>query len=105
MRNISNKGIIYYSFLAFCLSFIGLPIYIYLPNYYTDNFDISLQAIAVILLVTRLIDAIQDPIFGFFSDKYAHLKKKIIYFLSPFLGLCFLLLFYPLTINYMGIRL
>ena len=67
---ISNKNLISYSLLAFCLSFMGLPLYIYLPNYYADNFGVTLQNIAIILFVTRLIDAVQDPIFGIFSDKY-----------------------------------
>jgi Na+/melibiose symporter-like transporter len=96
MSKINNKNLISYSLLAFCLSFIGLPIYIYLPNYYADNFAVSLKTMAVILLFTRLIDTIQDPIFGIVSDKFPHLKKKIICYLSPLLGISFLLLFYPL---------
>lgn len=100
---INNKNLISYSLLAFCLSFMGLPLYIYLPNYYHDNFGITLQNIAIILFATRLIDTIQDPIFGFLSDKYPYLKKKIIYILSPFMGLSFLLLFYPL--NFINIHL
>ncbi len=95
MNKIDNKSLISYSLLAFCLSFIGLPIYIYLPSYYTGNFDISLQTIALILLITRLVDTIQDPIIGIVSDKFEPIKKKIICYLSPFLGVAFLLLFYP----------
>jgi Na+/melibiose symporter-like transporter len=95
---LNNKSLISYSLLGFCLAFMGLPLYIYLPNYYADNFNISLQDIALILLATRLIDTIQDPIFGFISDKYYQFKRKIIFYLSPFMGLSFLLLFYPLSI-------
>lgn len=97
MNKINNKNLISYSLLAFCLSFIGLPIYIYLPNYYADNFSVNLKTMAVILLFTRLIDTIQDPIFGIVSDKLAHLKKKIICYFAPLLGVSFLLLFYPLA--------
>lgn len=95
---LTNKNLIAYSLLGFCLAFMGLPLYIYLPNYYADNFNISLQNIALILFTTRLFDTIQDPIFGFFSDKYSYLKRKIIFYLAPFMGLSFLLLFYPLNI-------
>ena len=56
MSKINNKNLISYSLLAFCLSFIGLPIYIYLPNYYADNFAVGLKTMAIILLVTRLVD-------------------------------------------------
>jgi Na+/melibiose symporter-like transporter len=52
---------------------------------------------ALILLFTRLIDTIQDPLFGIVSDKFSHLKKKIICYFSPLLGISFLLLFYPLS--------
>lgn len=96
MNKINNKNLISYSLLAFCLSFIGLPIYIYLPNYYADNFQVSLKTMAIILLFTRLIDTIQDPLFGIVSDKLSHLKRKIICYFCPFLGVSFLLLFYPL---------
>lgn len=95
MTKLNNKNLVSYSLLAFCLSFIGLPIYIYLPNYYANNFGITLQSMAFILLVTRLFDTIQDPIFGIVSDRFAYLKKKIVCYLSPLLGLAFLFLFYP----------
>jgi Na+/melibiose symporter-like transporter len=97
MSKINNKNLVSYSLLAFCLSFIGLPVYIYLPNYYADNFAVSLKTMAVILLLTRLVDTIQDPIFGIISDKFSNLKKKIICYFSPLLGISFFLLFYPLS--------
>ena len=93
----NTKQIISYSLLAFSLSFIGLPIYIYLPNFYADNFDISLKTIAIIILFTRVFDAVQDPIIGVFSDRFASFRKKLIIYLVPLLGLSFLMLFYPLT--------
>ncbi|MDA9231031.1 MFS transporter [Rickettsiales bacterium] len=92
---LSRKNLILYSTLAFCLAFIGLPMYIYLPSFYHDNFSIKLETIAFIILFTRLIDTIQDPIFGVLSDKYYKFKKKIICYLSPLLGLSFFLLFNP----------
>ena len=96
MNKTSNKNLLSYSLLAFCLAFIGLPIYIYLPNYYANNFNLDLKVIAGILFITRLVDTIQDPIFGIISDKFSYLKKKIILFTCPFLGISFLFLFYPL---------
>ena len=83
-----------YGCLAFCLSFVGLPIYIYLPNYYHDNFGIELTTLSAILLITRLVDTVQDPIIGYFSEKTVH-KKKLIVFTCPLLGLAFLWLFSP----------
>ena len=91
MAKINNKNLIAYSCLAFSISFIGLPIYIYLPNYYINNFNIGLKEMGLILLFTRFIDALQDPIFGIVSDKYLSKKKLLIVLLSPFLGLSFFL--------------
>jgi len=92
----NNSKMIAYSLLAFCLAFIGLPIYIYLPSYYTDNFALSLESIALIILCTRLFDAFSDPLIGLLSDKFIKFRQKIICYLAPLLGLSFLLLFYPL---------
>lgn len=91
-----NKAILSYASLAFALSFIGLPIYIYLPNYYFHNYNLDLKIIALILFLTRFVDAIQDPFLGIISDKFSHLKKKIIVFSCPFLGLSFFFLFNPI---------
>lgn len=97
MAKTIHKSVIAYASLAFCLAFIGLPIYIYLPNYYADNFALSLQSISLILLITRLIDTLQDPLLGLLSDRFSPYKKRLIVYLSPLLGLAFLCLFYPMS--------
>ncbi len=106
---ISNKinlwQIINYSLLAFPLSFLTIPIYLYLPNYYANNFAISLSNIGLILLISRLLDAISDPILGFLSDKYSLLKRKIIIIALPFLAIAFIFLFYPLILDNIAIWL
>ncbi len=99
MNKISNKQIIYYSLLAFPLSFLAMPIYIYLPNFYVNNFTISLQSIALILLVSRVFDAFLDPFLGMIGDKYQNYKRHIIAFCAPILGISFIFLFYPLAKN------
>ena len=94
---LATKKIILYALLALPLSFATLPIYIYLPQFYAQNFAINLQQIGLILLACRLLDAFFDPLLGIFSDKYSHLKKKIIFFSAPILGVSFLMLFAPQT--------
>jgi Na+/melibiose symporter-like transporter len=94
---LSTKKIILYALLALPLSFATLPIYIYLPQFYAQNFAINLQQIGLILLACRLLDAFFDPLLGIFSDKYSHLKKKMIFFSAPILGVSFLMLFAPQT--------
>ncbi len=96
MKNLNQTQIIYYSLLAFPLAFLAMPIYIYLPNFYVNNFTISLQSIALVLLISRAFDALLDPFLGIFSDKYPRLKRKIVAFLAPILGISFIFLFHPL---------
>jgi GPH family glycoside/pentoside/hexuronide:cation symporter len=93
---ISNKNLIAYSLPAFCLAFIGMPIYIYLPNFYANNYGMDLQLIGIILLITRLVDTAQDPVIGIFSDRFSAHKRKIILGFAPLLGAAFFFLFNPI---------
>ena len=90
-----NKSLISYVILAIPLAFIGLPIYIYLPNFYNQSFGISLQEIAAILLITRLCDTFLDLAIGPISDKFSSHRKKIIAFSCPLLGIAVYYLFLP----------
>lgn len=61
-----------FGFLAAPLAFAGLPLYIYVPDLYATEFQVSMAVIGLGLLVLRLIDAIQDPLIGSLSDRYSH---------------------------------
>lgn len=50
------------------LSMGGLPLGLYLIPYYTSELGISLTAIGVIILLTRITDVITDPLIGTLSD-------------------------------------
>jgi len=87
-----------YSILALPLSFVGLPIYINVTDYYIRYYQVNIAILAGIILVVRFIDAFQEPLLGLFSD-YLRRKKvshqKIIYFSSFFLAFSFFALFNP----------
>ena len=51
------------------LAAAGLPIYIFAPIFYAENYGVGLTAIAAVLFWLRLIDAIQDPLFGWLSER------------------------------------
>lgn len=76
--------------LAFVLTML------YLTFFYTDIFGISSMAVAGLMLVSRLIDAVTDPVMGMIGD---HTRSKMgrfrpwIVFGAPFLGLTIFLLF------------
>jgi GPH family glycoside/pentoside/hexuronide:cation symporter len=58
-----------YALPAFALSVVGIPIYVYLPKFYTDVVGINVAVMGYILLSVRIFDAITDPAIGFISDR------------------------------------
>ena len=85
MKNTSNtilskQIIIYYSLLAIPLAIIGLPLYIYLPTFYTASVGIDIATVGLILFIARLSDVFTNPFFGYLSDKsveYFNSRKPI----------------------------
>lgn len=94
----NKSNIVNYSLLAIPLAFVGLPIYVNITDFYARDFKIDLSVIAILLIIVRSIDIVQDPLIGYFSDyclkrKISH--KKIIVISSIFLAISFFLLFNP----------
>ena len=54
------------------LAAAGLPIYIFAPTFYAENYGVGLTAIAAVLFWLRLLDAVQDPLFGWISERLGH---------------------------------
>src|SRR5690349_17065671 len=55
------------------LAFVALPIYVMLPNTYSQQFGMSLALIGGLLLGARLLDAVVDPLIGLWVD---HLRRR-----------------------------
>ena len=59
----------------------------YLMIFYTDVFGISAAAIGTMLLVTRLADAVADPVMGAIADRtqtrFGHFRPYLIWFALP----------------------
>ena len=51
------------------LAAAGIPIYIFAPTFYAQNYGTGLTAIAAVLFWLRLLDAVQDPLFGWISER------------------------------------
>lgn len=97
-QNISKSQIFFFSFLALPLAFVGIPIYLNISDFYARKFEINLATIGIILVFVRIIDALQDPLVGYFSDSLLQKKisrKKIIYLSSTLLSIAFYLVFNP----------
>jgi hypothetical protein len=51
-----------YGALGLPLAFVALPLYVLLPNHYASEFGMPLAALGALLLGTRLLDAVADPL-------------------------------------------
>jgi len=98
MPNQSKSQLLFLTFLALPLAFVGIPIYLNIADFYARSFDLNLALIGFLLIFIRAFDALQDPAVGWFSDYLASKKitrRAIITFASIFLSLSFYLVFNP----------
>jgi GPH family glycoside/pentoside/hexuronide:cation symporter len=58
-----------YAAPAFALAVVGIPVYVYIPKFYTDVVGIHIGLLGLILLGARLFDAVTDPVIGVISDR------------------------------------
>lgn len=58
-----------YAIFAALLASAGLPIYIHAPKFYVDEYGVSLAALGAVLFGLRLLDVVQDPLFGRLSER------------------------------------
>lgn len=86
--------ILKYSLMAFPLAFLGIPLYIHIPQFYHDYYGVSLEFIGIILFLSRLFDAFIDPLLGVISDKWHLTQPKYFIFFSLGLVFFFNALFY-----------
>ena len=92
---VARGALVAYGGLGMPLAFAGLPLYLYAPDYYVTGFQVALTPLALILFFLRLIDALQDPLIGLWSDRQACHREKFIVFAAPLLVVSFFLLFDP----------
>ncbi len=58
-----------YAAPAFALAVVGIPIYVYVPKFYTDVVGVHIVVLGYLILGVRLFDAVTDPLIGFISDR------------------------------------
>jgi glycoside/pentoside/hexuronide:cation symporter, GPH family len=101
---VTLKEIILYNLAGFAFNIYDTVLYAWLPYFYTPPKDslaihyIPLAAVGIILAGGRILDAINDPLVGYWSD---HTKsrwgrrKPYIFIANPFLFLTFILVWAP----------
>ena len=92
---LSARALWHYGLLALPIAFIGMPLHIYLPDFYATQHGVSLAAMGAVLLAIRAVDALQDPLIGYLSDRrYIQLPNIMIASMAV-LAISFVLLFLP----------
>jgi len=62
------RELVAFALLSIPLAMGGLPLGLYLTPYYASELGISLAAIGLIILLTRITDVVTDPLIGTLSD-------------------------------------
>jgi GPH family glycoside/pentoside/hexuronide:cation symporter len=58
-----------YAAPAFPLAILGLPLNVYLPAFWGETLGLGLTTVGLVLLATRLLDVVTDPLVGVLSDR------------------------------------
>lgn len=94
--------ILSYGLPAIPLSMLLVSYYLFLPTYYVSNYSASLSLIGMYLMLSRIFDAVTDPLIGWISDYFTSIgySRSIL----MILGLVILMpstyfLFNPETLN------
>jgi glycoside/pentoside/hexuronide:cation symporter, GPH family len=59
-----------YGALGLPLAFVALPVYVLVPAHYATVYGVSLSALGMVLLLSRLLDALIDPALGRLTDQW-----------------------------------
>ena len=54
---------------ALAFSILLLPPYVFIPSFYTQDLGLPLDWVGYIIVLSRVFDAISDPLIGHFSDR------------------------------------
>jgi GPH family glycoside/pentoside/hexuronide:cation symporter len=69
VQSISISKKFAYALPAFALAVVGIPVYVYIPKFYTDVVGINITMLGYLLFSVRIFDAVTDPALGYLSDK------------------------------------
>lgn len=69
MKTAYYRQLLFYGLPGLPLAMLGLPLYVYLPSFYAQEWHLSLTVIGIALLAARGFDVITDPLIGWVNDK------------------------------------
>ncbi|MGE0423916.1 MAG: MFS transporter [Reyranellaceae bacterium] len=94
-----------YATLQLPLNMAALPVVLNVPKFYGDALGLSFTALGTYLLLTRVLDALQDPLLGFVSDRMTHRPRGRLLFVllaMPLLVGGIFMLFHPPSKEVLG---
>lgn len=101
-QTVTFRKKIAYSAPAYALAIIGIPVYVYMPKFYTDVVGVNVILLGYILFSVRIFDAFTDPIIGYVSDRTRTrfgCRRPYIVLGSIFTALAMIFLFNPPRAN------
>ena len=63
------RQLLFYGLPGLPLAMLGLPLYVYLPSFYTQEIGLTLSTVGLALLAARSLDVITDPLVGWLNDR------------------------------------
>ncbi len=67
-RQLSLPHKLAYALPALSLAIVGIPVYVFIPKFYTDVVGVNIILVGYLLFGVRLFDAVTDPVIGYISD-------------------------------------
>ena len=68
-RPLTTAQLTIFGFPGMPHAFVAMPVYMILPAYYAANTTVTLAAIGAIAGLSRIFDALNDPLIGYWSDR------------------------------------
>ncbi|BEV17027.1 MFS transporter [Herbaspirillum sp. DW155] len=84
-----------YGVLGAPLAMAALPLFVQIPAYYASHVGVALAPLGWVLFAARLLDMLQDPLFGHLLDRSAQRQKRWMAAAGVVLALSFISLWKP----------
>ncbi|MFJ3056647.1 MFS transporter [Herbaspirillum sp. NPDC087042] len=84
-----------YGMLGAPLAMAALPLFVQIPSYYASQVGVALAPLGWVLFAARLLDMLQDPLFGHLLDRTPSRQKAWMSAAAVVLALAFMGLWHP----------
>ena len=78
MTTVVSERLWAYALFSGALSSAGVPLYLYAPKFYFDNYGVGLATLGVALFCLRLLDVVQDPLLGRLSTVFSSRRPGVL---------------------------